>query len=56
VGRGRDQAVARVRLHTLGAFADRVSLGDIVSARICPRGAVPAARPRHDAGAGHDQG
>ena len=28
VGRGGDQAVAHVRLHTLGAFADRLGLGD----------------------------
>lgn len=53
VGRGGDQAVAHVRLHTLGAFADRLGLGDVLSARIRPRGAGPAARSGHDAGAGH---
>jgi hypothetical protein len=53
VGRRGDQAVAHVRLHTLGAFADRLGLGDVLSARIRQRGAGPAARSGHGAGAGH---
>ena len=32
VGRGGDQAVAHVRLHTLGAFADRLGPGDVHAA------------------------
>jgi hypothetical protein len=51
VGPDGDQAVAQVRLHTLAAFADRLGLGDVLSARIRPRGAGPAARSGHDAGA-----
>ncbi len=38
VGRGGYQAVAHVRLHTLGAFADRLGLGDVLSARIRQQG------------------
>ncbi len=53
VGRGDDQAVAHVRLHTLGAFADRLGLGDVFSARIRPRGAGPAARSGHGVGGSH---
>lgn len=53
VGRGGDQAVAHVRLHTLGAFADRLGLGDGFSARIRPRGAGPAARSGHGVGGRH---
>jgi hypothetical protein len=37
VGRGADQAVAHVRLHALGAFADRLGVGDALSGRRVPR-------------------
>lgn len=44
---GGDQVVAHVGLHALGAFADRLGLGDALSARI----PVPGVRlPLHDRG------
>ena len=39
--------VAHVGLHALGAFADRLKLGDLLSSRIVPRG---ERRPVHDRG------
>ena len=47
VGGGGDQVVAHVGLHALGAFADRLGLGDALSARIPPRG---ERLPLHDRG------
>jgi len=44
---GGDQVVAHVGLHVLGAFADRLRLGDSLSARIAPGG---ERAPVHDRG------
>jgi Transposase DDE domain group 1 len=44
---GGDGAVAHVGLHALGAFADRLGLGDALSARVPPAGERP---PVHDRG------
>ena len=44
---GGEQVVAHVGLHALGAFADRLGLGDSLSARIAVRG---ERLPRHDRG------
>ena len=44
---GGDQVVAHVGLHVLGAFADRLRLGDSLSARIVPGG---ERAPVHDRG------
>jgi len=47
VERGGDQVVAHVGLHVLGAFADRLGLGDSLSARVAPGG---ERAPVHDRG------
>lgn len=47
VGAGGRQVVAHVGLHALGAFADRLGLGDALSARIPPAG---ERLPVHDRG------
>jgi hypothetical protein len=47
VERGGDQVVAHVGLHALGAFADRLRLGDSLSERVAPRG---ERAPVHDRG------
>lgn len=47
VGAGGSQVVAHVGLHALGAFADRLKLGDALSARIPPAG---ERLPVHDRG------
>jgi len=44
---GGEQVVAHVGLHALGAFADRLGVGDLLSARIALRG---ARLPLHDRG------
>ena len=44
---GGDQVVGHVGLHALGCFADRLGLGDALSARIAPRG---ERLPLHDRG------
>jgi len=44
---GGEGVVAHVGLHALGAFADRLGLGDALSARIPPRG---ERLPLHDRG------
>jgi Transposase DDE domain group 1 len=44
---GGDGVVAHVGLHALGAFADRLGLGDALSARVPPRG---ERLPVHDRG------
>jgi hypothetical protein len=44
---GGDGVVAHVGLHALGAFADRLGVGDALSARIPPAG---ERRPAHDRG------
>jgi hypothetical protein len=44
---GGDQVVAHVGLHVLGAFADRLRLGDSLSARVAPGG---ERAPLHDRG------
>jgi hypothetical protein len=44
---GGDQVVAHVGLHALGAFADRLALGDCLSARIAATG---ERAPVHDRG------
>ena len=44
---GGDQVVAHVGLHALGAFADRLNVGELLSARIAARGPRP---PLHDRG------
>ena len=47
VERGGDQVVAHVGLHVLGAFADRLRLGDSLSDRVAPGG---ERAPVHDRG------
>jgi Transposase DDE domain group 1 len=47
VERGGDQVVAHVGLHALGAFADRLRLGDSLSDRVAPGG---ERAPVHDRG------
>ena len=47
VASGGDQVVGHVGLHALGAFADRLGLGNALSARIPPRG---ERMPLHDRG------
>ena len=47
VASGGDQVVGHVGLHALGAFADRLGLGNALSARIPPRG---KRMPLHDRG------
>ena len=47
VASGGDQVVGHVGLHALGAFADRLGLGNALSARILPRG---ERMPLHDRG------
>ena len=47
VASGGDQVVGHVGLHALGAFADRLGLGNALSSRIPPRG---ERMPLHDRG------
>ncbi len=47
VASGGDQVVGHVGLHALGAFADRLGLGNALSSRILPRG---ERMPLHDRG------
>jgi len=47
VASGGDQIVGHVGLHALGAFADRMELGNALSSRIPPRG---ERMPLHDRG------
>ena len=47
VASGGDQVVGHVGLHALGAFADRLELGNTLSSRIPPRG---ERMPLHDRG------
>ena len=47
VASGGDQVVGHVGLHALGAFADRLDLGNALSSRIPPRG---ERKPLHDRG------